>query len=401
VQDGIQKMADPCYFHVDMDAFYASVEQADNPDLIGKPVIVGGTSGRGVVSACSYEARKFGIHSAMPIFQARKLCPDGCYLPVRMSRYLDMSRFIMDILKQHAPVIQQISVDEAFLDMTGTELLMGPPESSAGTIKSAIRNQTQLTISIGIGTSKFVAKMASAKSKPDGLFRVPPGREIDFIDSCRIKDIWGIGPKAETALASKGITSVKQLRSFDELTLKRLFGQSSGSFYYAVSRGIDPGIFTGETKSRSVSNELTLSEDVSDRETLRQLIFDLSHQVFFRTLSDSVTGKTSFIKIKYTDFSSVSAQKSNNSPFLSAEELFFAAWELFDKKWDRRPVRLIGVGIGSIEESGHAVQNELFDSGYARKHKLEKAVQTMQSSGIHLVKASSLLGRKNSSKRKP
>ncbi len=383
-------MANPCYFHVDMDAFYASIEQIDNPQLKGKPVIVGGTSTRGVVSACSYEARAYGVHSAMPIFQARKLCPEGSFLPVRMSRYLEISSFIMEILRDYSPTIQQISIDEGFLDMTGTELLLGDPQSSAINLKQAVREKTGLTISIGIGSSKFIAKMASAHSKPNGLLQIHSGQEIPFLDSCTIREIWGIGKKASELLANKGITTVKQIRSFDLNTLCRFFGNSAGNYYYNACRGIDPGIFSETPKNRSISNETTLKTDESDGIILREILFDLSHQVFFRTLTEGIMGKTANIKIKYSDFTSVSSQKTFDHPIISAEQLFSSAWELFSQRWNQKPVRLIGVGMGSIENRNTPLQSELFETVYGRKHDLERVIQSMKASGMHLIKASTL-----------
>lgn len=383
-------MATPCYFHVDMDAFFASIEQLDNPQLKEKPVIVGGISTRGVVSACSYEARKYGVHSAMPIFQARKLCPNGFFLPVRMSRYLEMSRYIMEILRDFSPSIQQISIDEGFLDMTGTELLLGDPKFVGSCLKQEVLEKTGLTISIGIGPSKFIAKMASAHCKPNGILQVQSGQEILFLDTCKIREIWGIGKKASESLANKGITTVIQLRTFNKDSLCKFFGTSAGNYYYNASRGIDPGIFSGTPKSRSISNETTLKTDESDGNILRQILFDLSHQVFFRTLTDGIMGKTAYIKIKYADFSSVSSQKTFDQSLLSAEQLFSSVWDLFTLRWSKKPVRLVGVGIGSIENRDTPLQSELFETTYGRKHELEKVIQSMQASGMHLIKASTL-----------
>lgn len=383
-------MAILCYFHVDMDAFYASIEQIDNPNLRGNPVIVGGTSSRGVVSACSYEARAYGVHSAMPIFQAKKLCPEGIFLPVRMSRYLDMSRFIMEILHDFSPSIQQISIDEGFLDMTGTELLLGNPIISAANLKQEVLEKTGLKISIGIGASKFIAKMASAHCKPDGLLQIHSGQEIQFLDRCKIRDIWGIGKKAAESLSNKGISTVKQLRTFTKDNLCKFFGTSAGDYYYNVCRGIDPGLFSGKSKSRSISNETTFTANESDGDNIRQIIFNLSHQVFFRTLTEGIMGKTAYIKIKYADFSSVTSQKTYDYPLLSAEQLFNTVWDLFILRWNKKPVRLVGVGIGSIENRDTPIQTELFETTYGRKHDLEKAIQTMKASGMHLIKASTL-----------
>ncbi len=374
-----------------MDAFYASVEQYDNPALKGKPVIVGGTDARGVVSACSYEARRFGVHSAMPIFQAKRLCPRGIFVPVRMERYLVVSRWVMDILREFSPHVQQISVDEAFLDMTGTGLLYGTPEKAAALIKKCIQTQTGLTISIGIGASKFIAKMASARSKPDGLLQVKSGEEIQFIDSCSLKDMWGIGDKASQRLLSRGITSASRLRAFSLKELTSMFGDSAGSFYFKVCRGEDPGIFSSEVKNRSISNEITFSQDISETETLRQMLFDLAHQVFFRTLNEAITGRTACVKIKYSDFTSVSARKSFTEPFLSAEDFFSALWNLFLFKWNRTPVRLLGAGLHSIEDGSAGVQPELFESPSLKRRELEKRVNDLRKKGSHIVKASSLI----------
>jgi DNA polymerase IV len=385
-------VAEPTLFHVDMDAFYASVEQHDNPALKEKPVIVGGTDARGVVSACSYEARRFGVHSAMPIFQAKGLCPRGIFVPVRMERYLEVSRWIMDILQEFSPHVQQISVDEAFLDMTGTGLLYGEPEHAAALIKKRIQMETGLTVSIGIGASKFIAKMASARSKPDGLFRVKRGDEIQFIDSCSLKDMWGIGEKALERLAARGITSPSQLRDFSLKKLTSMFGTAAGSFYCKACRGEDPGIFSTEIKNRSISNEMTFSRDISEEQTLRQMLFDLAHQVFFRTLNEAVTGRTACVKIKYSDFTSVTARKSFSEPFLTAEEFFSALWKLFLFKWNRTPVRLLGAGLHSIEDGSAGIQPELFESPSLKRRELEKRVNELRKKGSHIVKASSLNG---------
>ena len=390
-------MAETVIFHLDMDAFYASVEQADNPELCGKPVIVGGSSNRGVVSACSYEARKFGVHSAMPIFQARRLCPSAVILPVRMQRYIEMSTFIMTIIENYSPEIQQISIDEAFLDMSGTELLFGPPEIVAGTIKQDIRSQTGLTISIGIGSSRLIAKMASAYDKPDGLFRVPSGEEMTFLDALEISDIWGIGKKSVAAMHARGIVSIPQLRSFSEAELCSLFGASSGRYLFKAVRGIDPGIFQDNPKSRSISNEMTFGEDISDREILSEYLFDLSHQVFFRALSHRYIGKTAIVKIKYADFTSVSARRTVDTPFLSTDQFHEEIITLFNEKWNRKPVRLIGAGISGLSSGNGPAQQELLETREHRKGRLDRAVHSLQNSGFHMTKAASLLHKKHQS----
>ena len=252
-------------FHVDMDAFYASVEQNDHPEYRGKPVIIGARPGtRGVVSACSYEARKFGVHSAMPISRAYRLCPKGIYLPVRMKRYQEVSARIMELFGDFTPVVRQISVDEAFLDMTGTRRLFGDPEEAARAIKERVRTETGCTISIGIASNHYVAKMASEYGKPDGLYRVEEGREEEFLDKLRLGDLWGVGGKTLERLEELNITTVSRLREFSEGILSSMLGKAAGAYLYSAARGRNPGVFSEEPKSRSISNEITFPEDTRD-----------------------------------------------------------------------------------------------------------------------------------------
>ncbi len=232
----------PVVFHVDLDAFYASVEQRDDPRLKGKPVIVGAAPGRrGVVSACSYEARRFGIHSAMAISQAYRRCPQGVFLPVRMERYLEVSRKVMGILGTYTPHMQQISVDEAFLDMTGTERLLGPAIEVGRGLKEEVKRETGLAITVGIGPNKYVAKLATNAGKPDGLTLVTQAEVEAFLDRLALKDLWGIGEKTLARLTELNIVSTAQLREFGSEELARLLGKGTASFLHGVVRGEDPG----------------------------------------------------------------------------------------------------------------------------------------------------------------
>ncbi|HRY80223.1 MAG TPA: DNA polymerase IV, partial [Spirochaetia bacterium] len=254
-------------FHVDMDAFYASVEQLDRPELAGMPVIVGAAPGhRGVVSTCSYEARAFGVHSAMPISEAVRLCPGGIFLPVRMERYLELSRTVMDILGEFSPDLRQISVDEAFLDMTGTEGLWGAPREAATRLKEEVRNRTGLTVSVGAASNRYIAKIASGFRKPDGLTIVPPGGEEEFMSGLPIGKLWGAGEKTQERFRELGIRSVPQLRAIGKAGLSALFGNAGGAFLYAAACGQDPGIFRTEPGSRSMSTERTFGRDIADPE---------------------------------------------------------------------------------------------------------------------------------------
>ncbi|MFC2280755.1 MAG: DNA polymerase IV, partial [Treponema socranskii subsp. buccale] len=227
------------FLHVDIDAFFASVEQLDNPALRGKPVIVGGLPGerRAVVSTASYEARVYGVHSAMPVAEAYRLCPSGIYLHGRHERYHEVSARIMDIFREYSPDVEQISIDEAFIDLTGTELLFGDPEQTALRLKKEVRDTTGLTVSVGLASTKYIAKLASEMSKPDGFFEVKPGDEERFMLSLPLKKIWGIGHKTLSRINQAGIFTARDLREKSEELLCVLFGKAAGNFLYNVVRG--------------------------------------------------------------------------------------------------------------------------------------------------------------------
>jgi len=389
-------VAEKVIFHVDMDAFYASVEQADNPAYRGKPVIIGADPGkRGVVAACSYEARKFGVHSAMPIRTAFKKCPKGIYLPVRMARYQELSVQIMKIFEDFTPSILQISIDEAFLDMTGTEGLFGAPEVTAERIKRVIRESTGLAVSIGIAPNRFLAKLASDYKKPDGLYRILPGQELEFISSLKLKNLWGVGEKTLERLMELNILSIPQLQRYPESTLKTLLGNATGSYLYKTCRGMDPGIYQ-EAKSHSISNETTFEEDTAQEELLRNTLLSLAHQVMFRLMREEKRGKTVFVKLRYSDFTTTTIQHSLEHPVTTAEELFSQGWKLFIKRWNGyTPLRLLGLGISSLEDCTDPVQRELFESAFDKKKKVEETVLRIKNKiETPLVKAS-LLEKKN------
>jgi DNA polymerase IV len=379
------------FFHVDMDAFYAAVEQSDKPEVKGKPVIIGAAPGRrGVVSACSYEARAYGIHSAMPISEAFRRCPHGAFLPVRMERYQEVSRIIMSLFSQFTPEIKQISVDEAFLDMTGTGRLFGPPEKAASDIKKLIKETTGLTISIGIAPNRFLAKLASEVDKPDGLFRVKAGEEEQFLDSLELKSLWGLGKKTLQRLHELNIRSIKDLRSCNMQLLKRMMGDASGEFLYNACRGIDPGIFRDEVKTKSISNETTFGRDIRDREAVRITLLELSHQVMFRMMAEGERGSTVFIKVRFSDFRTTTAQKTLSKAVSSAEELLSVAEQLLSQRWNGSDeIRLIGLGVSGLEAT-QKEQGELFEDQWDRKKQVEETVLKLRSRGNRMVKASLL-----------
>ena len=365
------------FFHVDLDAFYASVEQLDHPEYRGRPVVVGAQPGsRGVVSACSYGARRFGIHSAMPISEAYRRCSHAVFLPVRMSRYHEMSRTVMGILGRFTPTIQQISVDEAFLDMTGTRRIFGEPREAARSIKRAVGNETGLAITVGGGSSRYVAKLASAYDKPDGCHIVPRGGEEDFVAELSLDDLWGLGKKSLARLKAFGITTVAALRELSKPELRGYFGEASGEYLYRAARGIDPGIFAGEAKSHSVSAERTFQSDLNDVEAISSQLLASAHEVMFRVMSEAAEGRTVQVKFRTESFETHTARRTLAHPIGSGEELYEVARELLLDRWDgETKLRLLGVGVAGVEPEGSSVQGDLFGSDQSdRQREVEKAV---------------------------
>jgi DNA polymerase-4 len=378
-------------FHIDFDAFYASIEQSDNPSLKGKPVIVGAKPGtRGVVSACSYEARRYGIHSAMPISEAYRKCPHGVYLPVRMKRYLTVSEKVMSILTSYTPNFQQISIDEAFLDMTGTERLFGLPLDVAKDIKERVFRETGLTLSIGIAVNKYLAKLASEFDKPDGLYMVKEGEEETFLDKLKLTDLWGIGKKTLQRLSELNILSIPQLRRYPLHILTSMFGNASGRFLYNAVRGTHCDIHSTTPRSHSISNEVTFETDRKDRDGLYHVILELSHHVMFRLLGGKSKAKTVILKLRYADFTTISARRTLKHWVVSTEELYSVAKALFDQKWNgHTEIRLIGVGLTNVTESNETNQPELFDEYSDKKKRVEEAVFKIKTemNGISITKA--------------
>jgi DNA polymerase-4 len=384
------------FFHVDLDAFYASVEQQDNPELRGKPVIVGARPGsRGVVAACSYEARKFGVRSAMPITQAVRLCPQGIFLPVRRERYLEASQKVMDTFSTFTPSWIPISIDEASLDMTGTEALFGSCEEAAVRLKNKIREITGLSISIGIACNRYLAKLASEYKKPDGLFCIHPGEEIPFIDALGVAKLWGIGPKTLIRLKELQWDNPARIRELPLQILQANMGVSLGEFLFNIVRGIDPGIYGETAKSHSISQETTFPEDLSDPEFLATVFLELSHQVIYRLHQENGRSHTILLKVRYPDFTTRTLRRSLAYPIFSAEELFHMGWNLFQEIHPQgTEVRLIGIGLDNIEPDNGPIQQELFPSEYEKQRSVEKVIYELQKKNPAIApKKASILAR--------
>jgi DNA polymerase-4 len=369
------------FYHVDLDAFYASVEQLDTPELLGKPVIVGASPGhRGVVAACSYEARAYGVHSAMPISEAARRCPHAAFRPVRMARYQEMSQQVMAVFERYSPELQQISVDEAFLDMTGTERLFGPPAETAARLKTDVRSSLGLVISVGVGPSRYIAKLASAWSKPDGLHEVHPGEEADFVAGLALKDLWGVGGKTLRRLNDFGMHTVADLREKRPEELYRLFGKAAGDYLHAVSRGVDPGIYSGEAQSHSVSNETTFGHDVRERDVIEATILELCHGVVFRLLRHRLVSRTVTLKLRFSDFTTTTVRRTLSEPVASTESLYQLVLAMLDEKWDgAREIRLLGVGVAQVEAKDEVLQGDLFEGRDDRRRRVEQAALDVNS----------------------
>lgn len=367
---------------MDLDAFFASVEQCDNPALRGKPVIVGASPGhRGVVSTCSYEARAFGLHSAMPISEACKLCPQGVFLPVRMARYAQVSRTIMGILQGFTPDMTQMSIDEAMLDMTGTQRLWGEADEAALLVKKSIGEATGLTVSIGASGNKYVAKIASGIRKPDGYLHVPDGEESGFMSSLPLEKLWGAGEKTRQALRDAGIMTIAQLQTVSGRVLESKFGKAQAAFLAAAARGEDPGFFSGEAKSQSMSGERTFERDTADLELLHDQLRLLSDELAARLCDEGSQSLTLGLKLRFSDFSTFSRQCTREEPYGSADEIYADALQLLNSNWDgRSPVRLIGIGLHNMRK-GACVQGRLFEEDPVKSEEVRRTVQEIGARG--------------------
>lgn len=335
--------------HVDMDAFFASVEQLDNPDLRGKPVIVGGQSCRGVVSTCSYEARRYGVHSAMSMAEARKLCPHGEYVPVRMRRYQEVSKKIMSIFHDFTPFVEQLSIDEAFLDVSGMEKLYHNTEEIGWLIKKRIAAETGLTASVGLAPNKFLAKMASDLQKPDGFTIIRHAEAAKFIADFPVTKIFGIGRMAEKSLLQYGIATIGQLAAAENNVLKKVFGKNADSVH-RLAQGIDDRPVVTESVPKSIGRETTFTQDLFTEEQCRRELLKLSGQTGFRLRSKGYSGHTLTLKVKFTDFRIVTRSITSETDICCDEEIYTLAVKLLHEVDLKKGIRLLGVTVSNLSE---------------------------------------------------
>lgn len=335
--------------HVDMDAFYASIEQRDKPWLKGKPVIVGGSPGkRGVVAAASYEARRLGLHAAMPLNQAVRLCPNGHYLPVRMTYYEKVSSQIMSILKEYSPLVETISLDEAFVDLTGTERLFGPPEKTAKTIQDKIQEEVHLTASVGLAGSKFMAKIASDLRKPNGFVVLRKEDEWTVLKTLPISAVWGIGEKMEKSLKRYGIVTVGDLAGYPKENLMKNFGQV-GEKIYNLSKGFDERPVIPFILPKSCGNECTFEKDQSDLTVVQAMLLTLCEKVGYRLRLQGLKGKVVTLKVRLADFFTFTHGRSLDCHTDQAGVMYETALQLFQQiNLKGQAIRLIGISMSNL-----------------------------------------------------
>lgn len=361
--------------HVDMDAFYASVEQFDHPDLLGKPVIVGGDpKQRGVVSTASYEARKFGVHSAMPMSQAIRLCPNAIVLPVRMKRYAELSQQIHAIFQQFTPEIEPISLDEAFLDVTGSLRLFGSSEQIGRAIKNQIREQLGLVASVGIAPNKFLAKLASDLEKPDGFVIITEVNKQQILDLLPVCRIWGIGKATEETLKSKGITTIKQLRETPTNILRSIFADQTPHIL-RLAQGVDNREVESSREAKSISSEQTFATDITDKGILLNVLLHQVEDVAQRLRLNDLEARTITLKLRYGDFRTI----TRSSTFACSTNITKVFWEEAQKvflKWHKESagaLRLLGFGASGLQKVGIG-QRQLFeDPRHDKQRRLDAA----------------------------
>jgi DNA polymerase-4 len=359
-------MSQKLIMHIDLDAFFASIEQRDHPEYQGRPLVVGAEPGtRGVVATCSYEARRYGVCSAMPISEAaRRLPPEAVYLRPSMHRYGEVSQQIMVALEGISPVVEKVSVDEAYLDISGMERLMGSPELIGNQAKKIIREAVELTASVGIGPNRLIAKLASDYQKPDGLTIVLPDQVQAFLNPLPLTVLRGLGVKSAPILQRLGLRTIADVRRLSLLDLRRHLGELAGTKIYEQAQGIASDRVHSGTERKSISKETTFSEDITESEILRDTLLWAAQEVGFVARQEQYKGSQITLKIRFRGFETHTRSRTLSIPTAADQEIFRQAWELYRaENWAGRPVRLIGLGISGWENHHSSLggQSDLFD----------------------------------------
>jgi DNA polymerase-4 len=353
--------------HLDLDAFFASVEQLDDPSLRGKPVVVGGTGRRGVVCAASYEARRFGVRSAMPTARARRLCPEGVFLPPRFDRYAALSEGVFAIYRRFTPLVEPLSLDEAFLDVTGSRTLFGDGRAIALAVKRSVREELGLLVSAGVAEVKLAAKIATDLGKPDGLVVVPEGGVRAFLAPLPVGRLWGVGEVTEAALRRIGVATIGDLALLPAAALAATVGSSAAHHLRALAEGDDPRPVVPDEAAKSVGAEDTFAEDLEGREALEREILSQAGRVGRRLRAAGLRGRTVTLKVKYGDFTAITRRTTLPAATDDDRALFEAARAQLARVDLTRPVRLTGVSVSGFEEEPERAQLDLFAGGAAAR----------------------------------
>ncbi len=375
---GQQPVHSRIILHLDMDAFYASVEELDNPAIRGKPVIVGGGEKRGVVSAASYKAREFGIHSALPMATAKRRCPQGIFLPVRMVRYQEISALVLAIFKNYTPLVEPLSLDEAFLDVTDSSYLFGSGQEMALEIKKLVKKTTGLTISAGVASNKLLAKIASDLEKPDGLTVVPTDEEKTFLAPLPIKKLWGVGRATQKKLALLSVRTIGDLCNIPAEILQAKFGKL-GTWMHQSAQGIDFRSVISVRPAKSIGNEKTFAADLTAPKEIHPELLALADKVGRRLRQQHLAGKTVTLKIKYADFSLISRSRTMPDHTNDQRIIFHTILDLLKKTLaGKKPLRLLGITVGQLSHVEYPRQTSLLED-FQKKEKRKSVNEAVDS----------------------
>jgi len=380
--------------HVDMDAFYASVELRDQPDLRGKPVVVGGLGARGVVLSATYEARAFGVRSAMPVGRARRLCPQGIFLPPRHRLYGEVSKEVMAIFRSVTPEVEPLSLDEAFLDVSGAQRRLGSPTAIAEQIRRQVREQQSITCSVGVAPVKFVAKIASARCKPDGLLVVPGSGLLAFLHPLPVSALWGVGDRAEEVLSRLGLRTVGDIAHVPEATMRRELGVA-GAHLHALAWGRDSRPVSPRREEKSVGAEETFPADVDDPEVIKKELLRLSGRTARALRSAGCVARTVTVKLRLASFKTITRSRTLSEPTDVAREIYTAACALYEGSGldGRARLRLVGVRAAGLRPATGAARQLAFGDRPAGWREAEQAVDRIASRfGTDAVRPAALFG---------
>ncbi|GAA3340455.1 DNA polymerase IV [Amorphoplanes nipponensis] len=379
--------------HVDMDAFFAAVEVRRRPELRGKAVVVGGLGPRGVVSSASYEARRYGVRSAMPAMRARALCPHAIFLPPDFTEYAAASAAVMGIFRDVTPLVEPLSLDEAFLDVAGAQRLLGRPALIARDIRARIAEEQRLTCSVGVAPSKFVAKLGSTRAKPDGVIVVPAGQVLDFLHPLPVDALWGVGERAAETLHRLGLMTVGDLAAAPLRMLRSALGEASAAHLHELSWGRDPRRVVPEQAEKSIGAELTYDVDVTDPATIRRSLLALSEKVGARLRAGGHVGRTVSIKIRWADFRTVGRSRTTPTPTDVAREIFETSWALFEALGASEAIRLVGVRVEGLSAAAGASRQLTLGAPERGWREAEAATDAVAARfGRSIVGPASLLG---------